>query len=81
MAREWKYSQTRPLVEIKGGGSVEPHSLDSPFLVGVSRRKSPEQLADSATSKLRKLRQRTDDVRCFLPNKCCAHAARVTAST
>lgn len=37
---------------------MEPHSLESPVLVGVSRSQSPKQLPDSATSKLRKLEQR-----------------------
>ncbi|TNN68343.1 hypothetical protein EYF80_021396 [Liparis tanakae] len=38
---------------MKGGGSMEPHSLDSPLLVGVSRSQSPKQLPDSAISRSR----------------------------
>lgn len=40
---------------MKGGGSTEPHSLDSPLHEGVSSSQSPEQCPDSARSKLRKL--------------------------
>ncbi len=49
---------------------MEPHSLDSPFQVGVSRSQSPRQLPDSATSKLRKLGQNTDHFRSPLHSKC-----------
>lgn len=55
LAWEWKYSHIRPLVEITGGGSIEPQSLKSPFFTGVSMSQSPKQLSDSTRSKLRKL--------------------------
>lgn len=53
-------------MEIKGGGSTEPQSLDSPPHVGVSRSQSPVHLPDSTKSKLRKLDHKMDHVRCLL---------------